>query len=131
MYKEALDLYAGNAPTLLRAFAAGFVSGQAEKVYLGACRAAMFRPSQDRAGLIADLLADVCRRYGLWFILDVGSKKEAWICRPSTMNDVLELKDIEEDTVEWHLARAWLCGVPVNEVDIEFHKRVGAGERCD
>jgi hypothetical protein len=31
----------------------------------------------------------------------------------------------------WHNLRAQLCGVPVDEIDHEFHLRSGAGERCD
>ncbi len=52
MCKEAINKYAGDDSEKIRIFAAGFVSGQAEKVYLGACRAAMFRPSQDRYGML-------------------------------------------------------------------------------
>ena len=43
-YREAFLKYGHNEATR-RAFAAGFVHGQAEKVFSGVCCGAMFRPS--------------------------------------------------------------------------------------
>lgn len=131
LYKDGLDLYAGGDAASIRLFAAGFVSGQAEKVYLGACRAAMFRPSQDRYGMLIETVRDVAFRYGLDVVEPIGSKKEIWICRTRFRQDVASLVEIKEDSPEWHEARAWLCGVPKDEVDIDFHLRSGHGQRCD
>lgn len=131
MYKEALAKYGSDNPELIRVFAAGFVSGQAEKVYLGACRAAMFRPSQDRYGMLIETVNDVAARYGLCVVAPIGSKQEIWICRPAFERNVQALQRIEEDTPFWHQHRAILCGVPFGEVDIKFHLRNGHGCRCD
>lgn len=131
MYKDALERHAGDSPDLIRVFAAGFVNGQAEKVYLGACRAAMFRPSQERSGMLLTLAEEAARRYGLALVSYVGRHNEVWLCRHFHAPDVIGLRDIEEDSPLWHERRAWLCGVPPDEVDREFHKRTGHGERCD
>lgn len=131
MYKEAIDLYGGGDAAKEYAFAAGFVSGQAEKVYLGACRAAMFRPSQERRDMILEIISDVVRRYDLCYVGMVGSKNEIWICRREWVANVRELHSLKEDSVMWHSKRAWLCGIPDNEVDLKFHLRSGHGERCD
>lgn len=120
MYKEAIEKY-GTTDAEAHAFAAGFVSGQAEKVYLGACRAAMFRPSQDRLAMILEIVSDVVRRYDLCYIAGVGSKNEVWICRRKWARDVQDLHYIKEDSPAWHEKRAWLCGIPGDEVDVAFH----------
>ena len=130
MYKEALEKYAATS-TEFRAFAAGFVSGQAEKIYLGACRAAMFRPSQDRTATIIEIANDVAARYGLVVVHPIGAKQEVWICRPANEEDVRRMTVFIEDSPAWHERRAWLCGIPEKDVDLEFHKRAGHGERCD
>lgn len=131
-YKDALAKYAGDSPEAIKIFAAGFVSGQAEKVYLGACRAAMFRPSQDRYGMLIETVNEVASRYGLKVITPVGSKMEIWICRPIWANDVqMLLGKFVEDSPAWHSKRAWLCGVPDREIDYDFHLREGHGQPCD
>jgi hypothetical protein len=130
LYKLALDMYAGDDPEKMRLFAAGFVSGQAEKVYLGACQAAMFRPSADRAAMINELVKDACERYGLlmWWMLD----QEIWLCRDAgTMATVREMAQRTPNSPGWHRLRAMLCGIPVDEIDEKFHERKGAGKRCD
>ena len=131
MYKEALELYAGFNPDKVRIFAAGFVSGQAEKVYLGACYAAMFRPSQDRYGMLLETVQDVAKRYGLAVVSPIGGKQEIWICRPEAIGVIERLHDIPEDCPKWHEHRGFLCGVPRQEIDYQFHLRTGHGERCD
>lgn len=131
MYKETLEKYAGNDPALIRVFASGWIGGQAEKVYLGACRAAMFRPSQDRRGMILEIVSDVCQRYGLFHVSPIGEKQEIWICREVNIVQVETLKFMSEDSEQWHWHRAWLCGIPTDEVDVKFHLRAGHGARCD
>lgn len=129
MYKEALERYAGDDAELIRIFAAGFVSGQAEKVYLGACRAAMFRPSQDRYGMLIETVRDVAQRYGLTVVEGIGSQNEIWVCRPDDAELVRGQMQYPENSPPWHVHRATLCGV--DEIDVRFHLRAGSGERCD
>lgn len=128
MYLEAIQKYGNGDPALERAFAAGFVSGQAEKVYLGACKAAMFRPSEERRPLIVEILADVLPRYDLivnWI------ESEAWISKPKHGPDVLKMTKFEVNSAYWHVTRGQLCGVPTKALDTRFHQRRGYGERCD
>ena len=129
MYKAALEVYVGDDLVKAHAFAAGFVSGQAEKVYLGACAMAMFRPSQDRSGMIEDILCDVCPRYGLiWArILDEYSITRKG-CEFRFHHLQRLVKDGEVDTVQWHEYRGGECGIPPYSIDPKFHERKGG---CD
>jgi hypothetical protein len=112
------------------AFEYGFVSGQAEKVYLGACTAAMFRPSDEKRKRLMRIVRTVCRRYGLaWTV--VGEDEEVWICRAVNVWRVRAMKRYEKNSPQWHEHRAEICGVPVPEIDLEFHERQGYGKKCD
>jgi hypothetical protein len=129
MYEEALRRYTSMDPGLIGVFAAGFISGQAEKVYLGACRGAMFRPSADRWPIIMAAVMDVVNRYGLKY---QELPEEIWILRDDTaVHWLAELSDCEPNSPRWHRIRARLCGVPLSETDEQFHLRSGHGERCD
>lgn len=130
-YLDALTKHTGGDERLVEAFAAGFVNGQAEKVYLGACPAAMFRPSPDRAVLIDLLVQDTCQRYGLKSYLSASG--EVWIGRDKATLDeiVFVCREVESNTPRWHRRRALLCGIPENEIDHEFHKRKMFNQPCD
>jgi hypothetical protein len=130
LYNEGMLAYCRSAEEE-RLFAAGFVSGQAEKVYLGACRAAMFRPSPEKRDMLIEVVIEVAKRYELAvdYLLD-----EIWILRSSFDGQWIlfsSLLNQEVNSPAWHVWRALLCGVPVDEVDLEFHKRKGFGEKCD
>jgi len=49
-YLKLLKVFTELDPERVRYFAAGFVCGQAEKIHLGACPAAMFRPNSATDG---------------------------------------------------------------------------------
>jgi hypothetical protein len=134
LYKDALGKYAGTDPDKIRLFAAGFVSGQAEKVYLGACRAAMFRPSADRLAMILDVIRDVANRYNLHIFHGACQTfDEIWLCRNvDVWHNLQELyATYVYNSPAWHAFRAELCGIPAEELDEAFHLRAGHGERCD
>lgn len=128
MYLDALTRYTGGDPKLVRVFAAGFVNGQAEKVYLGACRAAMFRPSDDFRGMVGEIARDAANRYGLELAWIGG---EGWIFRPDNRGAIMRMPSMTVNSPPWHNLRGWLCGVPANEIDLKFHTRQGYGEPCD
>jgi hypothetical protein len=134
LYLSALRKYAVHSDIEIgrerqRLFAAGFVSGQAEKVYLGACKAAMFRPSEETFESIVTILRDVCQRYGLIFQEIDG---ELWLSRPENAKTVLEDVRRFEPKSEWsHRVRGKLCGIPEAELDLKFHERQGYMEKCD
>jgi len=129
LYKAGLDNYCGDDPERVRLFAAGFVSGQAEKVYLGACRAAMFRPSAERLAMLMTVVKEVAERYGLvWLAVE----NEVWLCRDrDAERTVKEMAGRIPNSPGWHRLRADLCGVPRAECDEYFHLRHGYGQRCD
>lgn len=131
LYLDALTQYTGGDAEKIRLFAAGFVHGQAEKVYLGACPAAMFRPPPERWQMVFDLATDAAQRYGLR-VITLESVQEIWLCRDNTAAAGVEgLDRMELNSAEWHLWRGNLCGVPDREIDLRFHERSGYGEICD
>lgn len=127
-YLEAANLY-GKTPELLEAFAAGFISGQAEKVFSGVCGAACFRPSEEHSQMVFEIVNDVSSRYGLhWFKTSDG---EFWIFKDhlleATIRNVSGI--FESQPVLYHSIRASLCGI--KEVDTAYHMREGFNVRCD
>ena len=128
-YREAINLY-GTTPETHRIFASGFISGQAEKVYLGSCRAAMFRPSIEHRAMVMLLLGDICTRYGLCMI-ELTAFGEFWICRTENIASIRRITDFIKDSPLYHTHRAMLCGIPYDEIDFQFQERKGYGEKCD
>lgn len=128
LYQEQLSLYTGGDSKFIKVFAAGFISGQAEKVYLGACSAAMFRPSAENFEIVSDIVQQVRTQYGLMAYVLID---EIWICKPEYFDRVKSLKTIPVNSPSWHLMRGLLTGVPMNDIDLEFHLRKGYGEPCD
>jgi hypothetical protein len=132
LYGEAVNEY-GTTPELARALACGFVSGQAEKVYLGACPAAMFRPSDDNYQWLLNEVIKIANRYGLVVsIIASGvfaTPREIWITRNS--KGLGRWMHCSVNSEAWHIWRAVACGIPLDEVDPDFHTRTGYGEICD
>lgn len=128
LYLEGVREFCGGDVALQKAFAAGFVSGQAEKVYLGACKAAMFRPSAETRGWLVPIIDSVCDRYDLrkTFIA-----REIWITRPVNCDLVIAMIALEPNSMAWHHMRGELCGIPEEERDLRFHERTGYAEKCD
>lgn len=121
----------GQSDAEYRAFAVGFAAGQAEKVYLGVCKAAMFRPSRPHFDWFLSDVKTVAANYDLTVtVLDSGcpeTPQEIWIHRADY--EVGGWFAHELNSAKWHELRAAACGIPV--VDIHYHKRGGYGERCD
>lgn len=114
-------------------FAAGVIAGQAEKVYLGTCAAAMFRPSTDRFDFCCEVVAQIATIYDLrWLPFSYGSTQEVWLLRDHRAEKSLRLiEGMEENSAGWHFARGTLVGIPAEEIDFSYHLRSGFGERCD
>lgn len=131
LYLEGLTEFTNDLKSYW-AFAAGFVSGQAEKVYNGACLAAMFRPSAETYPALRDVLKKVCPRYQLFY---TGSGQELWIFRSDREPEFGELfvrmLNTEENTATWHLLRAQLCGIPSQKIDYQYHARKNFNVKCD
>lgn len=133
LYRELLNSLTFDVPRERRAFACGFMVGQAEKVFLGVCDAAMFRPSPERLDTVRSAVTAICEVYGLRQMeLTVSTGVERWIFRDdAAAGKLLDLKQTPENSPEWHARRARLCGIPAAQVDPRFHERVGYGEKCD
>lgn len=133
LYQEALAAYTAYEPDNVRLFAAGFVHGQAEKVYLGACNAAMFRPSEERWAMVERLVAEAASRYRLKVVVIATDRgRELWLCRSEATVSVVEgMPTVPTNTARWHRVRGLLCGVPACEIDADFHSRDGHNDPCD
>ena len=129
MYQQQLKHYAGDDPLKIRLFAAGFISGEAEKIYLGSCLAAMFRPSKENFSMVLEVARQVAQTYGLY--VDMVGEDEIWIFNCDAIPIVTLLKSTLENSRAWHLLRGVLTGVALRDIDYEFHKRKGYRERCD
>lgn len=115
-----LEAFNGLTELQRECFIYGFISGQAEKVYLGACKAAMFRPSQELWDDELTIIQTVCHRYRLAHTVIEG---EIWIHRHGTL--VGDWTKFPRNSPEWHYMRARACGIPPGEIDVKFHERPG------
>ena len=98
-------------------FWAGFVAGQAEKVWLGAVPAAMFRPSADERSKRLEQVAVTQAEYGLCVTLLAD---EIWIHQPSYV--IGDWQSFERNSLEYHALRAAACGIA--DVDPRYHERL-------
>lgn len=119
--KFCRELYA-EAETLLRKYpdidkySAGFIHGQVEKVFLGACNACMSRCVGKEYHI--EFINDLCKIYKLSFKV-IGL--EVWIHRG--VGYVMSWELEKDDSPRYHMLRAVICGIPPDEIDLEFHER--------
>lgn len=126
-YQRQLDFYCKNNRDAIRLFAAGFITGQMEKVYLGACGAAMFRPKDEDYEMVLEIIERSVEEYGL-NILRVHD--EIWVHHSSIPLQVISYCSDKESKLG-HFVRSMLCGVPLREIDYNFHNRIGSREKGD
>ena len=138
------DIPVMDIPKTNRMFALGFVAGQAEKVYLGAASAAMFRPTSSvgREFLLTWVRA-IAKQYGLHFrILEYMDPDgeiteeilEYWVLRNDNsiwMFEAMKDRRIIPNSPAWHHCRGDLTGVPDREIDEGFHLREGWTDDID
>ena len=130
LFLEAINRHAGDDPDKRHLFAAGFVHGQAEKVYLGACAGAMFRPSVEYAEEMYHLVESAATQYSLIGPIILG--QELWLLRDTTaLKAFHKMQGLEANSPNWHFCRGRLCGIPQQDIDIYFHERRGYGKPCD
>lgn len=118
-------------PVLL--FSAGHICGQAEKIYLGACSAAMFRPTPENNKFVLSLAVYLSSIYGLEVSVFERQeiRDEIWIHSPKITQGIALLRVLVHNSPEWHYFRGVWCGVPDNQIDHEFHLRKGYNQPCD
>lgn len=115
LYKDALK---HTAEFVVDQVSLGFLIGQAEKVFIGACDGCMTKDIELSGAAIR--IAEV---YGLTMALLSPSSApvnspELWIFRPP-----LRFTEFEKDSPEWNLHRAAMCGVPAVSIDLDYHRR--------
>lgn len=111
---------------------AGFILGQLEKVYLGACPAAMFSIPLDATELRRFLL-DVAPDYRLsvsgnhYEVCEKPTEREVWVWRqdrPEIGHKVQQARALAATNPEAaHLLRAMLCGIPVQQATPDWNPR--------
>ena len=111
-------------PIKADAFAMGFVYGQAEKVCLGACYAAVFRITPEGHERVMKAVVAAADLYGLE-IVELDLPAELWLTTKDCVASVLRLERCELNSPEFHLHRGWLCGVPFHRIDRQCHIREG------
>ena len=139
LYRGVREQFTGNDPVQNRAFAQGFMAGEAEKVYLGACMAAMFRPTSTIGWQLVEQWAiGICRIYGLVYatIKYVDPSRndevvfEVWVCQDLEILKIVRSLTTNHDVngKSWHMARGVLTGVSANDIDPRFHERQSTGD---
>lgn len=111
-------------------FYVGLIVGHAEKISIGACMAAVFRPEPEWLPAVETKVVLTARVYGLAYdVITTNRGTELWLFERRVASLVNRLNHIEEDSPIWHFFRGWLLGVPRNEIDLEFHTRK-EGREC-
>ena len=102
-------------------FSFGFAAGEAEKIYLGACMGAMFKPREDFRTVLSIFLSRLCIIYSLDSRRD---RDELWLFAQTVEASGLfeKMKNCIFNSSDYHSVRAKLCGIPESRVDLEFHK---------
>lgn len=103
-----------------------FMAGQAEKVFNRVCPAAMSRPFEGYYDAMAVSIEKIAAHYGL-VMVTLPYINEIWICGSDYQEAIYAMSELEMNSSAWHFARARLCGIPSEDVDIEFHLRKGYG----
>lgn len=123
----------GNDPVLL--FCSGHVCGQAEKIYLGACSAAMFRPSTEEHRnnlLISVIICSAVYELEVSVFEREEIQDEIWLHTPKAGPILADcLNNDPVNSVSWHYLRGLMCGIPQESIDHEFHLRKGYRQPCD
>lgn len=115
-----------------RAFVTGFAAGQMEKLTLGACASAMFRPSSAYRDWHRGIIGRLAALSGLCVTeIVVDDDVEIWAYRPEYEYTLTQLKETEPNSPQWHTLRGALCGVPIRDIDEKFHERVGYGKHYE
>ena len=125
-YKEFREHFSCLDLTTEQAICIGFMYGQAEKVFLGACNASMFRPLLERKNWSIDQLKWICALLQLSIVIADRKEieREIWICKPQSRWLLQETLEREEyNSLAWHIFRGLMTGVPLTEIDNEFHTR--------
>ncbi len=97
---------------LYQAHTFGFLMGLAEKVTIGACRAAMASPLKREEAWVRDQVKVIAQEYALnWHEIPRARRTEFWFVRE--LSDLVRLGKNEDN----NLVRGLLCGYPLDDID--------------
>lgn len=133
LFLRCLETFTSKTDDKVCVFSAGHMTGQAEKIYLGACSALMVRPSPQYRSWCLFVATTLSAIYGLEvsvFERDEISD-EIWLHTMESSGAISELQHLEVNSPGWHARRGLLCGIPDTDIDVYFHKRSGYREPCD
>lgn len=130
IFYEGFRKYLGDNPTVeqVKLWHAGFATGQAEKIHLGACHGCMFRIGPQWREHCLPIDYDVAQRYGLQ-VVEVN--EEVWLVDEEGASVLIYMLDAPMNSPRWHQYRAYICGIAVEDVDINYHEREGYRGRTD
>ncbi len=133
LFLKCLEEFAGDSTPLLMSFSAGHMVGQAEKIYLGACSAAMFRPSPEYREWLIVAAVKISIIYDLEVsCFDIDEiRDEVWLHSKTCKQELHRLMMLQVNSPNWHYIRGKLCGIPTDKIDTEFHLRKGYNQPCD
>jgi hypothetical protein len=104
-------------------FAIGYYYGQCEKIFLGACKAAMFRPDERNWDTCLKAIYQICEKLELDITLVPmergGQTEEIWVSQPGT---VLDFRQVQEGCESWHIRRGVLCGISEDKIDPKWQE---------
>jgi len=130
LHRQAFDVADAKVETEWRDFTAGFVSGQLEKAFSGACDACMFAPDEQDFNWCYELVSLLSSKvYGMAVhVLQCSNRKEIWVSDSAIGSGFLRelegmVKGGDENCPWWHLLRGNLCGIPFKRIDPDYHKR--------
>lgn len=103
-------------------FFAGFIAGQCEKVYHGACAAAMFAYGSGLYPMTYEaFVSTFCEVWGAYELIGLHDevRQEIWVTR-TAINEVTDVLTFNHNTEErtrlWTRKRASLCGIAAANV---------------
>lgn len=133
LFLRCLEIFTKRTSNPVCLFSAGHLTGQAEKIYLGACSAAMARPSAEYRPWVLFVATTLSAVYGLEVSVFQRPEieDEIWIHSKESVGSISNLNLLLVNSPEWHTLRGLLCGIPEASIDFSFHERGGYKEICD
>ncbi len=119
LFQQVFTEASKKALTPLAMFSWGHLCASAEKIWLGACPAAMFRPTDNES----EFEARISYVASVYSLDSMKVDDEYWLFRRQYYHTIVDMKMAEKNSPLYHSLRGLLCGVPVNELDLTFHER--------
>lgn len=110
-----LSLYEKFGKENVKVWAAAFVTGNAEKVAMGACRGAMSAPAKADADWFRETHKTIAEEYGLQrYEYARVNRREFWLLRDEKALALLK-RGINDN-----VTRAYICGLDPDLIDVDY-----------